>query len=160
MLYLAILMMMFNSHTPSKQFGIGFLNADRTTVIDTQDAWTDVDGLTDVGFPQDAGFTACRGTKGISPQYTDNYEIRVYANYTKVSGANNVSFDFGITADGAPLPAYQTTVVSAPGRYLSNNSHVTFPLQGGVCYGVAVRNTTNTDDITFRSYYLILERVN
>lgn len=146
------------AYTPKQQAWIGLLNDTTTVTITTLDAWTDVDGLSDIGFGIDPGFVACN-SKGLSVPVQDVYEISVFANFTKAAGANNVEFDFAITADSVPFPYFTKNVVTSAGQFLSSSATVKVPLSPGVCYGVAVRNTTNTDNIVFFNYTFNITRI-
>ena len=120
-----------------------------------------LDGFSDTGFlPLDSPIDAATDGTGmyiLAPPA--RYELYVYGNYKKATGANAVSFEFCFTVAGVCAGIPQLVTVPNAVNYVVSLAVVDLAtILPGITYGFAVRNITNSDDIIMRNAFLRLAK--
>ena len=159
MLYLMTFLVL-SSHAPQPLGWVGRLE-NLNPIECTEGEWVQLDGFSDTGFlPLDSPIDANTDGTGmyiLAPPA--RYELYVYGNYKKSTGANAVNFEFCFTVAGVCAGIPQLVTVPNATNYVVSLAIVDLAtILPGITYGFAVRNITNDDDIIMRNAFLRLTK--
>jgi hypothetical protein len=148
------------AYYPVSRAWVGFANDPRIIQIDVKNTWYAIDGMSDIGFPISANdFLVDPQNKGVIPIRSGPHLVSIYANFTKLLGANNIAYEFCFSINEICIPSFAKTTINSAGTYSDSSATIELDVTPGLVYGAMIRNTTNTDNATFESALFKMERI-